>query len=198
MNMAIALPIDASATYAVRRFECELERVRLRALVTVALSDSGADAAAREYRRGELANVEAELERLRAQGGRAEELAQRLWLTDDELDLLWCAVAAAVDPRVQPHLQVLGGTDARRGISLATHALLFGLDGPRAGGLSRALLGPHALLRHRLLTVATDGLSPASRVLAAAPRLCTWLAGDDEPDDAMQDAAALVCVPEVR
>ncbi|HZJ64385.1 MAG TPA: hypothetical protein VFD36_12770, partial [Kofleriaceae bacterium] len=186
MNM-VALPIDASATtHAVRRFECELERVRLRALVTVALSDSTADGALRDHRREELAVVETELARLRGQGGRAEELAQRLWLTDDELDLVWCAVAAAVDPRVQPHLQVLGGTDARRGISLATHALLFGLDGPRAGALSRALLGPHALLRHRLLTVATDGLSPASRVLAAAPRLCTWLAGDDEPDEALQ------------
>jgi hypothetical protein len=198
MNMAVALPIDPSATYAVRRFECELERVRLRALATIALSDSAAEAAVREHRRDELAHVETELARLRAQGGRAEELAQRLWLTDDELDLVWCAVAAAVDPRVQPHLQVLGGTDARRGISLAMHALLFGLDGPRAGALSRALLGPHALMRHRLLTVATEGLSPAARVLAAAPRLCTWLAGDDEPDDALQDAAALVSVPAVR
>src|SRR5262249_43485869 len=118
--------------------------------------------------------------------------------TDDELDLVWCAVAAAVDPRLQPHLQVLGGADARRGISLATHALLFGLDGARAGALSRALLGPHALWRHHLLTVATAGLSPASRVLSAAPRLCPWLAGDDEPDEALQAAAAVVGVPEVR
>jgi Mrp family chromosome partitioning ATPase len=195
MNMAVAYPIDLTAVDPGRRFDCELERIRLRAMVTVALSGSEADAAVREHRRQELDDIEAEVALLREVGGRAEVLAQRLWLTEDELDLVWCAVAAAVDPRVQPHLQVLGGTDARRGISLASHALLFGLDGRRAGALSRALLGPHALLRHHLLTVATEGLSPASRVLAAAPRLCTWLAGDDEPDEALQDAAVLVSVP---
>src|SRR5262245_54736053 len=184
MNMAAALPIDLSPAHAIERFECELERVRLRALVTVALSDSTTDAAVRDHRRDELAQVETGLLRLRALGGRAEALGQRLWLTDDELDLVWCAVAAAVDPRVQPHLQVLGGADGRRGISLSTHALLFGLDGARAGALSRALLGPHALWRHHLLTVATEGLSPASRALSAPPRLRTWRPGHDAPDEA--------------
>src|SRR5215470_7625508 len=198
MNMAVAYPINLTAADHGRRFDVELERVRLRAMVTVALSGSEVEAGAREHRREQLAEVEAELAQLREVGGRAEALAQRLWLTDDELDLIWCAVAAAVDPRLQPHLQVLGGADARRGISLATHALLFGLDGARAGALSRALLGPHALWRHHLLTVATEGLSPASRVLSAAPRLCTWLAGDDEPDEALQEAASQVDVPPAR
>src|SRR5262245_7580428 len=184
MNMAVAYPIDLTAADHGRRFNCELERIRLRAMVTVALSGSEAEAAVREHRREQLAGVEAELAQLCEIGGRAEALAQRLWLTDDELDLVWCAVAAAVDPRVQSHLQVVGGADARRGVSLATHALLFGLDGRRVGALSRALLGPHALWRHHLLTVATEGLSPASRALSAPPRLRTWRPGHDAPDEA--------------
>jgi hypothetical protein len=199
MTMAAVRSLSSSPVSAVQRFACEVERVRLRAVVTVALTAApGAPGGAVEGHRDALARVEAELDRLRAAGGRAEELARRVGLDDDALDLMWCAVAAAVDPRVQPQLQVLGGSDARRGISLASHALLFGLDGAHAGALSRALLGPHPLLRHHLLTVATEGLSPASRVLAAAPRLCSWLAGDDEPDPAMQGAGGVVEVPMLR
>ncbi|HEX3479761.1 MAG TPA: ATP-binding protein [Kofleriaceae bacterium] len=194
MMMVLAPVRVRDPVSAVDRWVCELERVRLRAVVTVGLSGAGAV----DCHRDELARVEAELAEMRAGGGRAETLARRLGLDDDELDLVWCAVAAAVDPRLQPQLQLLGGSDSRRGISLASHALLFGLDGARAGALTRALLGPHPLLRHHLLTVATDGLSPASRVLAAAPRLCSWLAGDDEPDPALLGTGAVVDVPIAR
>ena len=92
MNMAVAYPIDLTAADHGRRFDCELERIRLRAMVTVALSGSEADAALREHRRQELDDIEAEVAMLRQVGGRAEVLVQRLWLTEDELDLVWCAV----------------------------------------------------------------------------------------------------------
>jgi hypothetical protein len=182
--------------HAVRRFDCELERVRLRALLSVELTTS--DPVGKERRRGELQQIESELAQLRTPDGRAEELAYRLALTEDELDLVWWAVAAAVDPRLQPHLQVVGGSDSRRGLSLATYAVLSGLDGPRSRTLSRALLGTHPLLRYHLLTVATEHQTGAARVLAAAPRLCRWLAGDDELDDGLQGAGHVVEIPAER
>src|SRR5262245_33716 len=181
-----------------RRFDLELERVRLRAQLAVALSASPGDAATVERVRGELAASEAELAPLRATGGRADALSRRLALTDDELELLWAAVAATVDPRLQPHLQVLAGSDARRGIALSTWALLAGLDSVRARALSSALLGRHPLFHHRLLLVATEGQTGAARALAAAPRLCAWLAGSDGPDEGMQGAGAVVTLPAAR
>src|SRR5688572_15672296 len=98
----------------------ELERVRLRAMLAIERIGAGeTSAGAAERIAQELARVEAAVAAERP-GSRAADLARRLGLADDEVDLLWTAVAVAADPRMQPHARVLGGGEARRGLSLAT------------------------------------------------------------------------------
>jgi len=172
-------------------FEQELERVRLRAMLAIERVAAQPDVDVQERLRGELARVDAALAEGRPRG-RAAELAARLGLDDEELDLLWTAVAVAADPQVLPHAQVLGGADARRGLSLAVYALIADLDGRRARRLTERLLRAHPLLRDHLLAWAGDLQSPAARPLVAPPRTITWLAGSDEPDPAMGGAGGIV------
>ena len=51
---------------------------------------------------------------------------------------------------------MLGGPDARRGLSLSTHVIVAGLDFGAGRRLSAALCGPHPLLRHHLIAVASE------------------------------------------
>ncbi len=182
-------PPDAHLSY------LERERVRLRALVAIERIAAQPDAAVQQRLAGELAGVEQALAAERP-GRRAAQLADRLGLDDDELDLLWTAVAVAADPRVVPHAQVLGGADARRGLSLATYALIANLDGTRARMLTDRLLGPHPLLDDYLLEWGGDAhQSPAARPLVAPRRTMTWLAGEDHADAAIRAAGGAVEVP---
>jgi hypothetical protein len=176
-------------------FHRELERVRLRAMLAIERIGAApaADPDARRRISVELARLDAEIAEHRPRG-RAQALATRLGLHDDDLDLLWTAVALAADPHVLPHAQVLGGAEARRGLSLALHALIADLDGDRARAMARRLCRPHPLIRDHILDWHGDGQAIAARPLIAPSRTITWLAGDEDPDDAMQGAGAIATV----
>ena len=174
-------------------FHRELERVRLRAMLAIERIAATPDPAAHERIAGELARLDAVIAEYRP-GSRAHALATRLGLHDDDLDLLWTAVALAADPHVVPHAQVLGGAEARRGLSLALHALIADLDGNRARAMAHRLCSSHPLLRDHILGWPGDGQTVSARPLTAPARTITWLAGDDEPDEAMQGAGQLATV----
>lgn len=110
----------------------------------------------------------------------------RLGLGEDELGFLWTVVAVSHDPRVVPHAMVLG--DARRGASLALHALIAQLDGARARSLGpgRPLLADHVLV--------AGGDGPA-RVFVAPHRTAAFLAGDDAIAAAVAPIGERVVVP---
>src|SRR4051794_18449677 len=114
----------------VQLFHRELERVRLRVMLAIERTSPAPDTAARDRISGELARLDAVLAEQRP-GSRGHALATRLGLADDDVDLMWTAVALAADPQVMPHAVVLGGSEARRGPSLALHALIADLDGDR-------------------------------------------------------------------
>jgi hypothetical protein len=180
----------------VRQYDHELERVRLRAMLAIERLERRGDTAGSAHERmsQELSRIDAALadEQLR---GRAAALAERLGLVDDELDLLWTAVAVAADPRVQPHARVLGGVDARRGLSLATYAVIADLGGSRARALGRRLLASHPLFADGILGWSDDRDALAARIIVAPSRTISWLAGLDEPDPNMAGASRTVSAP---
>jgi hypothetical protein len=175
----------------VRGYQLELERVRLRAMLAIERIAAAPDAATVERLAGELTAVEGELVKARP-GTRGEALVDRLGLDPDERELLWTAVAVSADPRMLPHVQVLGGPEARRGLTLAVHALIAELDGRRARELARRLLASHPLLRDQVLAWGAEGTTAVARPLLAPDRTITWLAGDDDLDRAMRGAATVV------
>ncbi len=175
-------------------FHLELERVRLRALLAVERLGTGPDPQVVARAGAEIARLDALLTEERPLG-RAADLCRRLGLDEDDLDLLWTTVAVAADPRVLPHAQVLGGTEARRGLSLALYTLIADLGGERARTLCRRLLGPHPLLRDHILLWPAEAQAQAARPLYAPARTIAWLAGSDEPDEALLGAGRLVEAP---
>jgi ATPase family protein associated with various cellular activities (AAA) len=181
-----------------RGYHLELERVRLRAMLAIVQAGSGPrlDDGTVERMRADLAQLERALATARAQGSRGVDLAARLGLGEDELDLLWTAVAVAADPRVMPHAQVLGGENADRGLTLVAHVLIAGLDGARARALGLALCGDHPLFRHRILGWGEGREAPAARPLVVPARVVRWLAGDDALDDALGAAGARLVPPD--
>jgi len=174
-------------------FYRELERIRLRAMLAIERISPAPDAAATARIAGELASLEATLAELRP-GSRAHALAVRLALHDDDLDLLWTAVALAADPLVLPHAQVLGGAEARRGLSLSLYALIAELDGSRARAVAHRMLGAHPLVRDHILTWGGDAQAASARPLIAPARTITWLAGGEQADDAMFGAGRVASV----
>jgi ATPase family associated with various cellular activities (AAA)/Winged helix domain, variant len=180
--------------HALSLFHLELERVRVRAMLAIERLADGPPASTQERLVAELARVDATLAERRP-GGRAQALARRTGLDDDDLELLWTAVAVAVDPRVMPHAIVLGGGEARRGLSLSVHALIAQHDGPRARQLAQRLVGRHPLIRDHVLDWAGGDAAPAARSLHVPARTITWLAGGDEPDEEMAGAGAVVALP---
>jgi hypothetical protein len=175
-----------------KRFELEIERVRL--LAMAAIERLGEPRAALDRMEREHAGVQRAIAELG--GCRADRLFDRLELGADERDLVWTAVAAN-DPHVSPHLLVLGGSDAKRGLTLAAHVLVARLDRPRACALGLALHGANPLFRRHLLTSVGDGTA-AIRALAVPPRVIGYLAGEDEPDEALHGAGGVVALPDER
>ena len=194
--MAAAWALQSPPAMSTHAYHLELERVRLRAMLAIERIGRRDEAAApaRERMAQELTRLEAALADERP-AGRAAALAERLGLIDDEVDLLWTAVAVAADPRVQPHARVLGGAEARRGLSLATHALIADLDGNHARLLARRLLAPNPLFADGILAWDDEDDAPAARTIVAPPRTIGWLAGVDQPDPALGGAARVVKVP---
>lgn len=180
-----------------RLYHRQIERVNVRCALAVQRTASSADPdkvarlteAARELDR----EIESELAL-----GRCAQLWDRLGLLEDEIDLLWTVVAAAVDARVLGHLRVLGGSEVSRGISLGVHAHVAELDGRRTRMLLRRLMAPNPLLHDGLLEWGGDPeLAPIARPLVAPARTMGWLAGLDVPDERMRDAGAVVRLPPV-
>lgn len=169
----------------------ELERVRLRAMLAAERVSAAPSTDVIGRLAAELSSLEASLFATR-QHSRGSQLATRLGLDRDDLDLLWTAVAFTADPGIMPHALVLGGGDAKRGLTLATHALVTGLQGERARSLAQRMIGPHPLLRNHVLEWSGDGLSAIARPLVAPIRTIDWLAGGDDIDPALLGAGCIV------
>jgi hypothetical protein len=189
-------------------FDLQLERVRLKAMLLLATpAAAGADPASpsveaqRHKLEVDLAAIEARLVEVR----RAElqvsfrhvRLADAVGLAPQEVELLWAAVAVSSDPRIQPHAVLLGGTDARRGLTLPLFATLSGLDGTEARRLTLSLGASHPLFRHHLLGWAEETGAPAARALSVPSRVAAFLAGDDTPDEALAVSGERLTPPPV-
>lgn len=139
----------------------------------------------------ELASVESRLIEVR-NDGRARALADRLGLHADDLELMWTAVACSAEPRVMPHLVVLGGMEGRRGLTLATYLVIADLDEARAAALTQRWLTGHPLLREHVLERVGEGLVAAATPMCAPERTVAWLTGDDALDEALGGAGCIV------
>ncbi|MCW5808544.1 MAG: hypothetical protein KIT31_39705, partial [Deltaproteobacteria bacterium] len=138
------MPIDHG-----KLFQREVECVRLRAMLAIQRTARDPDLVVADRLAADLDALEAAMADDRAHG-RARELAARLALDEDDLELLWTAVAATADPHLLPHLQVLGGGEARRGLSLALHVLVADVDHDGARALAHRVHDGHPLLAHHL------------------------------------------------
>ncbi len=164
-----------------RRFELELERKRVLARLALGATELTDD----------LEQVEAELERVPR--GRAQALARRLNLGDDELSFAWTVIAAAFDPRLTRDFDALGGAEARGGASLTLHTALHRLDANRARRLARDLHARHPLVCTALL-VPRGADASSVRLWSATERLGSYLAGRSEVDPAIAAVGGL-CLP---
>jgi hypothetical protein len=126
--------------------------------------------------------------------GRSAELASRLGLSRDEIDLLWTLIARAVDPELGSGFRRLFGNDARRGLALAHHALLAGIDPPRLYRLL-SILSPDHPLRRRAIITSDDAAPDAWSPLRVPPRVFAHLAGRDDPDAGLAAIATHVAGP---
>ncbi|MDQ3365967.1 MAG: ATP-binding protein [Myxococcota bacterium] len=172
----------------------QLDRVRLRAIATRHRRD-GAHTEA-EQTRAELLRLEETLTQLRQQAGEALRdfrLASLLRLSSAELDLLWSAVAATMDPALSPHIRELAGGEARQGISIALHAIITGLDHAASRALMLALTPLHPLLRYGLLETTPDTV-PAARPFRVPMRVASYLAGEDTIDETVLRAGGMIRV----
>ena len=104
------------------------------------------------------------------------EMAQRLGLAALHCDLVSSVVACSVDARIAPHLEALGGSHARRGLSLPVYAVLAELDDDSIVALSTWLARANPFLSSGLLTVSGPATSSAC-TYAASPRLIAFLEG---------------------
>ena len=177
-------------------FSLQLKRVRLRTQLAVARSGFEIAPEIVAAARTELVDVESQLAITRRGEIRPDhQLAATLQLTPDELDFVWSVVARAFDPLLLAQLQIVCGTDARRGLSLAHHATIAGLDGDRSQALAAVLHPNHPLRRYRFLIAPEDTHVDVCSPLTVPPRLGSYLQGDDEPEDLIREAGGRVVVP---
>ncbi len=186
-------------------FDLNLERVRLKAMLVLATPGAAVEGQrpAAEAQRHKLEADLIQVEERLADARRAEKqvafrharLASALGLSAEEVELLWAAVAVSSDPRIQPHAILLGGTEARRGLTLPLFVTLMALGSAQARRLTLSLGPGHQLFRHHLLGWADETSAPAARALAVPPRVSAFLAGDDTPDEALASAGGRVVTP---
>lgn len=130
-----------------------------------------------------LSNIDSEL----VPDARMARIAERLHLSDEQVEFLWALVACSSDGRIVPHLEDLGGAHARRGLSVAVYAMLAELSGAAARRLADWLAYDNPLLAYGLIHAReADDASPAARPYVAAPRLSTYLSGDDRAPTPLQ------------
>jgi hypothetical protein len=115
------------------------------------------------------------------QDGPMAQLAWRLELTPEQVELVWAIVACSVDGRLVPHLETLGGGHARRGLSIAVHAMLSEVSGETVAALAHWLGSPNPLVADGLIVAPEAAISAAARAYVASPRLVSYLRGDDHP-----------------
>jgi hypothetical protein len=171
MVIAASIPEPASRFDDLRRFDVELERVRVLAERAAGLSDES----------DRLASLEANL--AKSAGTRIHNIKRRFGLGPDELSFMWTVVAAGYDPRTAHALERIGGADTRGGATIAMHAVIHGLDAVRARTLVRTLSATHPLFATSLLVTRDHAAdAPAVRVWRAAERFARFLAGVDDVD----------------
>lgn len=125
---------------------------------------------------------------------RETRLRELLHLDDSQMRFLWACVCTVADPLVYAPLVTAGGADARRGLSLATYAALFGDD--EVATIASWLAGQPLALRLGFLVRRADDLVPAATPFVAAPRLVTYLQGSDALDPAIVRVGGVVSLPQ--
>ncbi|MDX2087540.1 MAG: ATP-binding protein [Kofleriaceae bacterium] len=177
-------------------FRRQLKRVRLQAQIAYLTSSDAPTVDGLEGPRAELASIEAELA---MSAGAPEQpdaqLATALRLAPDELAFVWALVARAADPRLLGFLQVLCGTDVRRGLSVAHYAMIAGLDDDRSQTLAEILAPAHPLRRYEFLIGPDDTNLDVCTPLTIAPRVLAFLKGDDLPEELIAAAGGKVHAP---
>jgi hypothetical protein len=180
-------------------FERRLARTYRQALRARAEAEKMAELA--EDARARLAELP-----LLADDGPMAELARRLALSPEHVELVWAIVACSVDGRLLPHLETLGGGHARRGLSLSVYAMLAGLADESVAALAHWLASPNPLVADGLIA-ATELVSPAARAYVASARLVSYLRGEDHaaeplrvvtaPDHLLHDATQQATIAEI-
>lgn len=166
------------------RFALQCERIRLRAMRMVERAKRGE---LEEAIRRELESTERQLDQGHAKGhetdgDRMQQLARRLGLSPDDVELGWSAVALVCDPRLAPHIEALSGERPKQGLTLVGFAALAQLSMERCVALGMSLSAGHPWIITGLLELG-EGSVGTLRPITASTRLCRYLAGDNRPDD---------------
>jgi SpoVK/Ycf46/Vps4 family AAA+-type ATPase len=175
----------SSEFWDLRRYELELERVRILAMRVAGL-ESGIE---------RIEALDANLARVPP--GRVDELVHRFNLGPDEVSFMWTVIAAGYDPETSYALERLGGGDSRGGANFALHTLLHQMDAARARKLVRSMTASHPLFKAALLVAAdTSADSGSARVWRCAPRFALYLAGSDDIDNAIGSVGGFLLPPD--
>jgi hypothetical protein len=118
-----------------------------------------------------------------------------LALQPAQRDFLWACVCAAADPLIYPHLVLLGGTDARRGLSPATYAALVGAEGDEVIELAHWLSTDPPIVQLGLLARGAPELLPSATPYRASARLVGELTGDRRLEPVLARVGGAISLP---
>jgi hypothetical protein len=181
--------VESSKFANLRRYDLELDRVRLLAMRALRLIDHNALNA-------QLAQLSHSLAQLPPT--RIDQLAARLSLDHESLQFLWTVMAADCDPQTALYIERLAGH--RGGVSIATHATIVGLAEHSSRRLASALHSQHPLLRSSLIMSTSSGqVAPAvARATCdwhSSVRLASFLSGSDDIDHELSLVGGLLLPP---
>lgn len=181
-----------------RMYDMQLERAYLRMTAAAAAANPALVDGPLAAIAAQLDEVECELllEQERSPSGdRMKSLATRLGVHEGDVDFVWACVALAAEPRVSVHAQSLGGTDAKRGLSLALYSLVSGDDADAGRRLALRFTADHPLIGYRLLRLSDSAFSTVATPIAATPRFVAYLAGNDAIDARLRESGGVVSLP---
>jgi hypothetical protein len=112
-------------------------------------------------------------------------LATRHAIDARHVEFLWAAAVLASDPRLVLHAEALAGPTVRRGLSVALHARLVGLDDDSARQLAIELSTTSKLVANGLL-IPDESASAVTRTYLAPPRLLGFLRGIEAPEPGLR------------